>query len=168
MAWGRGGAGNIAQQEQLQEQSKKLAAEDLEANRSLTSDAAPPAKTSSQPSEYAHMGRGGSGNWYQPKELEQSGSFQQPADSTAAPSTSTKPNVSTPWHPEGQELPVARAGRGGAGNFVWKDEEREAKRNEEEKKVKEKVSEGVERDVEAGLAKPGAAVLGSPKGGRGW
>lgn len=65
-------------------------------------------------------------------------------------------------------MPVARAGRGGAGNFVWKDEEREAKRNEEEKKVKEKVSEGVERDVEAGLAKPGAAVLGSPKGGRRW
>ena len=114
------------------------------------------------------MGRGGSGNWYQPKELEQSGSFQQPADSTAAPSTSTKPNISTPWHPEGQEFPVARAGRGGAGNFVWKDEERDARRNEEEKKAKDRVSEDVERDVEAGLAKPGAAVLGNPKEGRGW
>ncbi|KAH7135861.1 hypothetical protein B0J11DRAFT_519416 [Dendryphion nanum] len=168
-AWGRGGAGNIAQQEQLKEQNKN-SAEDLEANRSLTSAAAAPATSTptQPPSEYAHMGRGGSGNWYQPRELEQSGSFQQPVDSTAAPSTNTKPNISTPWHPDTQEMPVARAGRGGAGNFVWKDEEREARKKAEEEKAKERVSEGVERDVEAGLAKPGAVMLGGPKGGRGW
>lgn len=65
-------------------------------------------------------------------------------------------------------MPIARAGRGGAGNFVWKDEEEERRGREEEARRGEKVSEGVERDVEAGLAKPGAAVLGGVKAGRGW
>ncbi|KAF2249038.1 hypothetical protein BU26DRAFT_310990 [Trematosphaeria pertusa] len=161
---GRGGAGNIAQ---AQEQSRRLA-EDLEANRSLASSAASPAtSTPSQPQDYAHMGRGGAGNWYQPTELEKEGTFTQPSDATAIP-TSSKPHVSTPWHPETQELPVARAGRGGAGNFMWKDEEKERLKREEEERTMEKVNEKVERDVEAGLAKPGAAVLGTTKAGRGW
>ncbi|KAF2712932.1 hypothetical protein K504DRAFT_472454 [Pleomassaria siparia CBS 279.74] len=139
--WGRGGAGNILSDAQVQEQSKKVA-EDLEANRSLTSSAAPP--TTSTPStstqDYAHMGRGGAGNWYEPKELLKEGTFSQPSDSTALPTTS-KPLISTPWHPDSQELPVARSGRGGAGNFVWKDEERERSRREEMEKAKERVSE---------------------------
>ena len=113
------------------------------------------------------MGRGGAGNWYQPTELEKEGNFTQPADSTAIPTTS-KPQVSTPWHPESQELPVARAGRGGAGNFVWKDEEKERKRAEDEERAREKLNEKVERSVEEGLAKPGAALLGGAKAGRGW
>lgn len=113
------------------------------------------------------MGRGGAGNWYQPTELEKEGTFTQPSDATAIP-TSSKPHVSTPWHPETQELPVARAGRGGAGNFMWKDEEKERLKREEEERTMEKVNEKVERDVEAGLAKPGAAVLGTTKAGRGW
>ncbi|KAF2476998.1 uncharacterized protein BDR25DRAFT_276641 [Lindgomyces ingoldianus] len=163
--WGRGGAGNIVSEAQVQEQARKVA-EDLEANRSLTSSAAPVAQ-SSQPQEYAYSGRGGAGNWYQPSELEKQGSFVEPSDSTAIP-TSTKPNISTPWHPENQEMPVARAGRGGAGNFVWKDEEKERVRREEEEARKGEVKEKVERDVELGLAKPGAAVLGGVKAGRGW
>jgi hypothetical protein len=113
------------------------------------------------------MGRGGAGNWYQPSELEKEGSFNQPADSTAAP-IGPKPQISTPWHPDHQELPVARAGRGGAGNFVWKDEENERATKEEEDKKKEQLKEKVERDVELGLAKPGVAVLGGTKAGRGW
>lgn len=142
----------------------------MEANRSLASSAAPPATSSplqAQPSDYAHMGRGGAGNWYQPSELDKDGTFTEPSDSTTVPTTS-KPQVSTPWHPDNQELPVARAGRGGAGNFVWRDGEKERAKKQEEEKVREKVSEGVEKDVEAGLAKPGAAVLGGVKAGRGW
>lgn len=65
-------------------------------------------------------------------------------------------------------MPVARAGRGGAGNFVWKDPEEEKKTAEEVQRRKEELSEGVEKDVEAGLAKPGAALLGGVKAGRGW
>lgn len=113
------------------------------------------------------MGRGGAGNWYQPTELQKEGTFTQPSDSTAVP-TSSKPQVSTPWHPEGQEMPVARSGRGGAGNFVWKSQEQEKKQMEDEEKKKEVVREVVERDVEAGLAKPPGALLGNDKTGRGW
>ena len=113
------------------------------------------------------MGRGGAGNWYEPKELEKEGNFSQPADSTALPSTS-KPQISTPWHPENQEMPVARAGRGGAGNFVWSDGEKERRRLEDEEKAKEKVNEKVEAEVEQGLPKPPGAVLGGVKAGRGW
>jgi hypothetical protein len=117
------------------------------------------------------MGRGGSGNWYQPSELQKEGTFNQPADSTAIP-TSSKPQISTPWHPEGQELPVARSGRGGAGNFVWKSDEQVRKEREgrelDELKKKETVSQEVKRDVEAVLARPGAAKLGGDKLGRGW
>jgi hypothetical protein len=113
------------------------------------------------------MGRGGAGNWYQPNELEKEGKFVQPDDSTAVP-TSSKPLVSTPWHPDTQELPVARSGRGGAGNFVWKDEEKEKLRAIEQEKAKEKVTQRVEEDVELGLMKPPGALLGGAKAGRGW
>lgn len=113
------------------------------------------------------MGRGGAGNWYQPAELEKEGKFVQPADSTAIP-ISSKPLVSTPWHPETQELPVARSGRGGAGNFVWKDEEKEKARALEQEKAKESVTRRVEEDVELGLMKPPGALLGAAKAGRGW
>jgi hypothetical protein len=119
------------------------------------------------------MGRGGSGNWYQPAELQKDGTFSAPTDATAIP-TSAKPAISTPWHPEGQELPVARSGRGGAGNFVWKSDEQARREREgremDEIKVKEGVREEVERGVERVLARPGQARLGEDKigSGRGW
>ncbi|KAH7082234.1 hypothetical protein FB567DRAFT_530835 [Paraphoma chrysanthemicola] len=167
MPYGRGGAGNILQ---AKEESKKVA-EDVEANRaSSTPSTTQP--TSQPPSEYAHMGRGGAGNWFQPKELQKDGTFTQPTDSTAIPTSST-PQVSKPWHPEGQELPVARSGRGGAGNFVWRSEE-EIRREKEgreldELKKKESVRESVEKGVEEVLARPGKVVV-SGEGGRtrGW
>jgi hypothetical protein len=117
------------------------------------------------------MGRGGAGNWYQPTELQKEGTFTQATDATAVPTTS-KPQISTPWHPENQEMPVARSGRGGAGNFVWKSDEQIKKEKEgrelDELKKRETVSQEVERNVEAVLAKPGAARLGGDKLGRGW
>ncbi|KAI2482170.1 hypothetical protein Ptr902_06551 [Pyrenophora tritici-repentis] len=153
MAYGRGGAGNYYA---AQQESKK-AAEDVEANSASTTTQTSQSPASAVPSntsqDYAHMGRGGSGNWYQPKELQKEGTFTQAVDATAIP-TSSKPQVSTPWHPEGQELPVARSGRGGAGNFVWKSEEQERKAREDEEKKKEELRVEAERSVEAGLAKP--------------
>ncbi|KAF1919111.1 hypothetical protein BDU57DRAFT_129865 [Ampelomyces quisqualis] len=168
MAYGRGGAGNILQ---AKEESKKVA-EDVEANRASSSTTAHPAQPISQQlSDYAHMGRGGAGNWYEPKELQKDGTFTQPSNATAIP-TASKPQISTPWHPEGQELPVARSGRGGAGNFVWRSEEQTRREREgrelDELKKKAVVSQEVERDVEAVLARPGAAKLGEDKLGRGW
>jgi hypothetical protein len=146
--------------------------QDIEANRTAANTNVQPAQTTSQqPSEYAHMGRGGAGNWYQPTELQKDGTFTQAADSTAVP-TSSKPQISTPWHPETQEMPIARSGRGGAGNFVWKSDEQIRKEKDgrelDELKKKETVSQEVERDVEAVLARPGAARLGGDKLGRGW
>jgi hypothetical protein len=112
------------------------------------------------------MGRGGAGNWYQPTELQKEGTFSQATDSTAMP-TSSKPQISTPWHPEGQEMPVARSGRGGAGNFFWTSDEQARKEKEDreldERKKKESVSQEIERNVEAVLARPGAAKLGQEK-----
>ena len=143
--------------------------QDLEANPppSDPNPSSSTASTSQQPQDYAHTGRGGAGNWYQPTALAQSGTFTSATDATAIP-TSSKPQVSKPWHPETQELPVARAGRGGAGNFVWKDEEKERVRKEEEERRKEEVSEGVQRGVEEELKRPGQVRLGSAKAGRGW
>ncbi|CAN9225272.1 hypothetical protein CC77DRAFT_1017879 [Alternaria alternata] len=159
MAYGRGGAGNYYA---AQEQSKK-AVEDVEANRSTTDTQPIHSSTPVQPSnssqDYAHMGRGGAGNWYQPTELQKEGTFTQAVDATAIP-TSSKPQISTPWHPEGQEMPVARSGRGGAGNFVWKSEEqKKGQRDDEERRI-EGLRDEVERSVEAGLAKPPFALLG--------
>ena len=117
------------------------------------------------------MGRGGAGNWYEPKELQKDGSFSSPSDATAIP-TSSKPQISTPWHPEGQELPVARSGRGGAGNFVWKSDEQVRRETEgrelDELKRKEDGERDVEGRVEAVLQRPGQARLGEEKTGRGW
>jgi hypothetical protein len=106
------------------------------------------------------MGRGGAGNWYEPKELQKEGTFMQSADSTAKP-TSSKPEISTPWHPEGQELPVARSGRGGAGNFVWRGEDVGQKERDEEERRKEALRIQAERSVEGSLARPPGALLGS-------
>ncbi|KAF2273638.1 uncharacterized protein EI97DRAFT_382968 [Westerdykella ornata] len=163
--WGRGGAGNIVSDEQVKQQSER----DLEANRAPLSSTTASTSTATAPrtpqQEYAHMGRGGAGNWYQPHELSHSGSFNQTSDSTAAPSATSKPQVSTPWHPEGVELPVARAGRGGAGNFVWKQEEEKRKEEEREEEETRRIEGEVERVVAEGLKMPARAVLGE---GRGW
>lgn len=57
-------------------------------------------------------------------------------------------------------MPIARSGRGGAGNFVWRSEEQAKKEKEAEEATKESLREEAERSVEAGLAKPPGALLG--------
>ena len=59
------------------------------------------------------MGRGGSGNWYEPKVLAQTGQFSAPeAPETIKPLRADKEVVTD----------TRRRGRGGAGNFVWDEE----------------------------------------------
>jgi hypothetical protein len=126
--------------------------QDIEAANPPSATPSAPSQTSSTAAQdYAHMGRGGAGNWFQPKTLQAEGTFSQqtPAEATAPP-TSASPNVSKPWTPEGQELPVARQGRGGAGNMVWKSEEMWRKEKEEERRKKEERSRGVLRRLLAG------------------
>ncbi|KAF2415964.1 hypothetical protein EJ08DRAFT_703765 [Tothia fuscella] len=171
MPYGRGGAGNWEQQEQ----AKRKAAEDLEAARSQSSQSTTtttttPTVSQSQPQnapsitstsnqepsqttpqDYAHMGRGGAGNWFSPKELSTTGTFITPTD----PTTSTKADKST----EAEIVTETRhRGRGGAGNFIWSQEEEERrKRGEETKEIE--LKDMVARDVEMGLQRPGKAVL---------
>ncbi|KAJ4374412.1 hypothetical protein N0V86_007277 [Didymella sp. IMI 355093] len=163
--YGRGGAGNIAQAAA----SSKKAAEDVEAaNPPSTTPSAPSQTSSTASQDYAHMGRGGAGNWFQPKALQAEGTFSQqtPAEATAPP-TNASPNVSKPWTPEGQELPVARQGRGGAGNMVWKSEEMWRREKEDERRKKEEIERSAE-EAAGGLQSPGKAVFSAQKGGRGW
>lgn len=65
-------------------------------------------------------------------------------------------------------MPIARAGRGGAGNFVWESEEDKKRKVEAERNRLREAEEAVVRDVEKGLKMPEKVVLGGVKGGRGW
>jgi len=119
--------------------------------------------------EYAHMGRGGAGNYYSPRELQMKGEF-------AGAGTSHVLGDGTPV-PKGEvggaaaEKDVsggggggAYRGRGGAGNYsfggVSEGEERASRRRIEEMERKERgVREEVLRGVEEGLARPEKAFL---------
>lgn len=92
------------------------------------------------------MGRGGSGNWYEPKVLAETGAFSAPeAPESAKPVPANKELVSD----------TRRRGRGGAGNFVWDEEDN----NREAEEVKEiELKEMVVKDVEKGLTKPPRAM----------
>lgn len=112
------------------------------------------------------MGRGGAGNWFQPSTLSSDGTFSQTGvDATAAP-VSAERNVSKPWTPEGVELPVARQGRGGAGNMVWKSEEMWRREKEDEQRRRELI-EREAREV-AGVAESWEGGVWGAEGGRGW
>lgn len=119
-------------------------------------------QTASEQQQYGHSGRGGAGNWYSPVELARQGTFSSSAASPTSPSTST--STSAIWTGAAPvELPSARTGRGGAGNFVWgaieKEKEEAARRRQEEERVKVQATV----DVEQGLAKPSNVFL--PAGG---
>lgn len=112
------------------------------------------------------MGRGGAGNWFQPSTLSSDGTFSQTGvDATAAP-VSAERNVSKPWTPEGVELPVARQGRGGAGNMVWKSEEMWRREKEDEQRRRELI-EREAREVAGGCRVLGRRCLGRRRG-EGW
>jgi hypothetical protein len=103
------------------------------------------------------MGRGGAGNWFSPKDLKETGDFVT-TDDASAPAKAEKlaqtEIVSETRH----------RGRGGAGNFIWSQEDEErSKRENEDKEIE--LKEMVARDVEAGLAKPGRAFLYSNERG---
>lgn len=90
------------------------------------------------------MGRGGAGNWYSPKELSQTGNFE-----TSSQSTASEKDAGTE---------TRRTGRGGAGNFVWDDEESEKNRQQKEETEIE-LKDMIAKDVEAGLPRPDRAFM---------
>lgn len=187
MAWGRGGAGNIQQAGD----AEKRMAEDIEAaqppqsTESSHPDASFYASSEPQEQEYAHMGRGGAGNWYSPAELNSTGTYVSNAKPQLTPSSNGASKASTLFGDptlapasqaalSEQELAAGHRGRGGAGNFIWRsgaEEGAKAKAEEERLKKAGKIEEKVIADVEAGLAMPGRAKVAGGVGkdkGEGW
>ncbi|KUJ20956.1 uncharacterized protein LY89DRAFT_420656 [Mollisia scopiformis] len=152
---GRGGAGNFHTKNDIEELKK---AEDLESQSQIDpsstsiNDLTRSISATKPPPEYLHTGRGGAGNWVQPKELHSQGLTQE----------STLSGQDASSRALGSSKPTYRGGRGGAGNYGSFEEEERLKREAEEKKRAE-VERAVERDVESGLARPERAYGG--KGG---
>lgn len=141
---------------------------DLEGNRgnilhdfnASDSDLAP--RQSTQSSTYAHTGRGGAGNWYQPKQLAETGSFSRSSD--------VEKDVPVPFNATiGLPVPASNSppatttsvwrGRGGAGNYepaAWTGAKEPSAEAVE-------ASKRAERDVEMGLARPEKVWLGGGK-----
>jgi len=167
MPYGRGGAGNIAAS--TPGPSNPITAynastsSDLESQQSAASNSTNPAASSDskiidpghdfdtkENSAFAHMGRGGAGNYYSPKELLSSGKFEGAGNS----------------HVVGDGTPVAEKagdvkgpayrGRGGAGNYAVAGGERGEQDMQDEK---EKLKSDIEKGVEDQLARPEKARL---------
>lgn len=114
------------------------------------------------------MGRGGAGNWYSPKDLNRTGQFVSSSAGENGQATTHTPIYKDAERNGGQQqLPTARLGRGGAGNMLWGAEETiddRRRREREDEGKKEALREKVMHDVEAGLAKPGKAIIGEDLG----
>ncbi|KAI9795198.1 MAG: hypothetical protein M1816_000220 [Peltula sp. TS41687] len=140
---GRGGAGNYHDAQELDREASMRNAEDIESQQSPGLEFAEQ-KTVNRPApEYAYSGRGGSGNIYSPKELEEQGTFQ--SGSAVTTTTTTK----TATADRGNAGAVGGfGGRGGAGNIrqqhVVVDADRERSSREVEARLKEKVTQEVE------------------------
>ena len=142
--YGRGGAGNI----QALEQTNAKIASDLEANQTTSQELLPSDYLHREEPKYVRSGRGGAGNYYDPKEVEQSANLGGDAAATVS-------KASTASNPT--------AGRGGAGNYAFgfSADARSAEREKlEEMRVREKVREDVERGVGEVLAVPPKARVG--------
>ncbi|KAK4968075.1 hypothetical protein LTR66_011541 [Elasticomyces elasticus] len=175
--FGRGGAGNIINESELSKANSGFS-QDLEANRHTTTttmttadDPAAQATPSSTQQDYAHMGRGGAGNYYSPKDLGATGRFSDAhrshivGDGTLAPASGRADAVgagagarlSSVAAYRGSEAGAYR-GRGGAGNFAGAGFEAEERRRveveEEEGRRRERLRGEIERRVEDGLARP--------------
>ncbi|KAK1815792.1 hypothetical protein LTR12_009776 [Friedmanniomyces endolithicus] len=175
MPYGRGGAGNI----EAHEQDKVRVAADLEANHQATN----PSHETHVPligdeQKYAHSGRGGSGNYYSPQELSQTGSFDGAhrshvlGDGTLAPadatSVSNRSGAARSSHNTAQASarPTRTVGRGGAGNFGYGmgvSEEKAARERMEEELRRKRVQAEVEEKVRHALAEPPRAMLTGEK-----
>ncbi|KAG9232566.1 hypothetical protein BJ875DRAFT_380403 [Amylocarpus encephaloides] len=161
---GRGGAGNFYSKEDIETatQATPSTLESQTATSSTTNDNTP----SLPPPEYQHTGRGGAGNWVQPSTLptpvtDPNSTSLAPSSTAINPSSNT-PNIPTRTSSQAPALPATyHGGRGGAGNYSWRDYEAEKKRKEEEERVREEaIRRGVEGSVDGGLTKPGRAARG--------
>ncbi|KAK8213576.1 hypothetical protein M8818_002878 [Zalaria obscura] len=181
---GRGGAGNVLPKRISHAQMQKNA--DLEAQR-VDSDTVSVISTPahdvghSDLRPYAYKGRGGAGNLYSPRDLNETGTFQGAesshilGDGTPAPASEQSHRVTSNGNVEPrihaplgiEDFPALMKttsatrpfrGIGGAGNYASGSAEAEdkaaRKKAESEERKKEKIRTEIERDVEAGLRRP--------------
>jgi hypothetical protein len=117
---------------------------------------ADPTPTATAPSQgYAHLGRGGAGNWYNPSDLVQKGTFSGAGTFTEG----TAPATASPKPSQSRQM---MGGRGGAGNFHGGADDADRERLEAERaaEAQQKLQESIKADVEKGLAPPQKAYMG--------
>ena len=185
--YGRGGAGNISA---VQAASERASA-DLEANQSAADTSTDPEKsrlplnykeeelgTPSSERQYAHSGRGGAGNFYSPKELSQSGHFNDAGRSNILGQGTMAPSELPGQRGEGESMIAGRQisssapstagestrtyGRGGAGNYAFgisESEERTAKSRLEDDEKQSRLKQDIENGVKEQIAFPQKAKL---------
>lgn len=154
---GRGGVGNI----QAVEQENKRIATDLEANQDAAKSFSQP-PTLREEQQFAHYGRGGAGNLYSPKELSNTGVYQDPGLSKRV--GDGVDTIGNEPMPHGTKDEVRKVGRGGAGNYAAYDASEGQTRALEsrlnaDREMKERVKADVEEQVKSTLAEPPKAKL---------
>ncbi|OIW33250.1 hypothetical protein CONLIGDRAFT_640396 [Coniochaeta ligniaria NRRL 30616] len=147
---GRGGAGNWYSKKDIDD-ADKVASEDLEAQKPIPSAATPTtASTSSEDTAaYSRAGRGGAGNFYDPKDTDEA-RRQEKEDSRRTNAALSSAGTSKPR--------TGLSGRGGVGN--WSDPSTTALTKQQEKEEQERrehLEAQILQDVDAGLAPPPAA-----------
>lgn len=151
----RGGAGNILA---VQQEKARINA-DVEANLQPTIASAP-ATQQIRTQEYAFKGRGGSGNYYSPKDLKETGEFSH--DNPVAQARSQNQDQTD----TSNQAPVAKHGRGGIGNMIFGASESEqadaAKKLDDEKVKREEIEVESEREAGQSIAMPPKAKLPLP------
>lgn len=170
---GRGGIGNI----QAVTQENARATSDVEADRTAAENRVHQDVIDvghKQDQEYAHTGRGGSGNIYSPKALSSKGHFNDAhrshivGDGTLLPADTTSNGPSAPpsystANPSSETGVTRKVGRGGAGNYSFGVTESEVlaaeRRRGMEEQMKKQVAEDVEKGVSETLAQPPKAKL---------
>jgi hypothetical protein len=174
MAFGRGGAGNIEASKQQQQQSSTTTT----TTTTTTNDKPTSTSTSANDQEtyagtahptlhnqeYAHTGRGGSGNYYSPRELIATGTFEGVGTSHLLGDGTPAPVVSDAKSGGGERVGLGggggaiRVGRGGAGNFLVG-----GGGDERVKLQEDEVKRDVEKGVDDMLSRPEKARLSEKK-----
>ncbi|KAI1126675.1 hypothetical protein F5Y10DRAFT_206928 [Nemania abortiva] len=157
---GRGGAGNLYSQKDIENAVEKNRSEDIEAQKAPAHqdpNSTAPSNTSASSAAgiYARSGRGGAGNFVATTTPAASNPNPPSSIHISTPSPSAFPPSSTSTHPAA--APSSKySGRGGAGNFGGGGESDGARRAkaEQDQRRKEALDAGIAREIRASLAQP--------------
>lgn len=150
---GRGGAGNFYTKQSPQDLESQPATEtETELIKTLSSQ---------QPAaEYAHTGRGGAGNWVRPSDELFKASEDLPTTEAKVVIPERNSSLAGGGGGGGGWKATYRGGRGGAGNYEWRDDAEERKREKEEAERRRGEVDGVVGRALEGLREPGRVMVG--------